>query len=291
MSSERAAIEKGLFEAFVASLVAAVETMAGAPPEAEWETSGEPAVSGALCWKQPLPPLEGCAWAVIPEAGSLAAGRHLLAGAGIEEAPGGERKAAYLEVLNQALSGLAQAATARLGREVTCADGAESSETPPPASWAAIRLTLGELPVTLAIGLEAGVIGPLLAARQKELEEAGPGAAAPASHAGETALAPLAAAAGGDGVTAAKGSKTFDLLLDVELPVCVSFGHAQVPLKDVLKLTTGSIVELDRAIVEPVDVVVNNRVIARGEVVVVEGNFGVRIQKVVSRNERLRSLQ
>lgn len=86
-------------------------------------------------------------------------------------------------------------------------------------------------------------------------------------------------------------TKTFDLLLDVELPVKVSFGRAQVALKDVLKLTTGSIVELNRAIVEPVDVVVNNCVIARGEVVVVEGNFGVRIQHVVSRGERLRSMQ
>jgi flagellar motor switch protein FliN len=86
-------------------------------------------------------------------------------------------------------------------------------------------------------------------------------------------------------------AKTFDLLLDVELPVSVSFGRAQVALKDVLKLTTGSIVELNRAIVEPVDVLVNNCVIARGEVVVVEGNFGVRIQHVVSRGERLRSVQ
>jgi flagellar motor switch protein FliN/FliY len=71
----------------------------------------------------------------------------------------------------------------------------------------------------------------------------------------------------------------------------VSFGHAHLPLKDVLKLTTGSIVELSRAVVEPVDVVVNNCVIAKGEVVVVEGNFGIRIQHVVSRSERLRTLQ
>ena len=85
-------------------------------------------------------------------------------------------------------------------------------------------------------------------------------------------------------------SKTFDLLLDVELPVSVSFGRAQVPLKDLIKLTTGSIVELNRSISEPVEVIVNNCVIARGEVVVVEGNFGVRIQQVVSRQERLRTL-
>ena len=64
-----------------------------------------------------------------------------------------------------------------------------------------------------------------------------------------------------------------------------------MPLKEVLKLTTGSIVELNRSIVEPVEVIVNNCVIARGEVVVVEGNFGVRIQQVVSRQERLRTLE
>ena len=85
-------------------------------------------------------------------------------------------------------------------------------------------------------------------------------------------------------------SRTFDLLLEVELPVSVSFGRAQLPLRDVLKLNSGSIVELNRTILEPVEIIVNNCVIARGEVVVVEGNYGVRIQEVISREERLRTL-
>ncbi len=83
---------------------------------------------------------------------------------------------------------------------------------------------------------------------------------------------------------------TIDLLLDVELPVSISFGRTQLPLKDVIKLSTGSIVELNRAVSEPVEVIVNNCVIARAEVVVVEGNFGIRIRQVVSRQERLRTL-
>jgi flagellar motor switch protein FliN/FliY len=82
----------------------------------------------------------------------------------------------------------------------------------------------------------------------------------------------------------------YDLLLDVELPVSVSFGRALVPLKEVLKLSSGSIVELNRAVTEPVEVIVNNCVIARGEVVVVEGNYGVRIQQIVSRQDRLRTV-
>jgi flagellar motor switch protein FliN/FliY len=75
-------------------------------------------------------------------------------------------------------------------------------------------------------------------------------------------------------------SKTLDLLLEVELPVSVSFGRTEIPFKDVVKLSTGSILEI----------IVNNCVIARGEVVVIEGNYGVRVTQVISRQERLRTL-
>ncbi len=84
-----------------------------------------------------------------------------------------------------------------------------------------------------------------------------------------------------------KNLETLDLLLDVELPVSVSFGKTQAPLQQVLKWTTGSIVELECMVNEPVEVVVNNCVIARGEVVVVDGNYGVRVREIVSRAQRL----
>jgi flagellar motor switch protein FliN len=76
-------------------------------------------------------------------------------------------------------------------------------------------------------------------------------------------------------------------ILDVELSITVSIGSTQLPLRDILKLTTGSVVELDRLITDPVDILVNKCIIARGEVVVIEGNYGVRILQVVSRSERL----
>ena len=88
----------------------------------------------------------------------------------------------------------------------------------------------------------------------------------------------------------ALNSRTIGLLLDVDLPVSISFGKTRLPMKEVLKLTTGSIVELDRDVNDPVEVLVNQRLIARGEVVVVEGNYGVKIQEIASRNERLRSI-
>jgi len=62
-------------------------------------------------------------------------------------------------------------------------------------------------------------------------------------------------------------------------------------MKDVLKLTTGSIVELNRSVNESVEVLVNHCLIARGEVVVVDGNYGVRIQQIASRNDRIRSIR
>jgi flagellar motor switch protein FliN/FliY len=83
------------------------------------------------------------------------------------------------------------------------------------------------------------------------------------------------------------GSGTFDLLLDVALPVAVSFGRAQLQIREVLKLNSGSIIELNRLVNEPVDVVVNDSVIARGEVVVVDGNYGVRITQIASREDRI----
>ena len=115
---------------------------------------------------------------------------------------------------------------------------------------------------------------------------------APASSSKAVAAAGNASGGGShnSAVAAQQDNRTMDLLLDVELPISVSFGRAHVPLKEVMKLTTGSIVELNRTISEPVDIIVNNCVIARGEVVVVEGNFGVRINEVISRQERLRTL-
>jgi len=81
-----------------------------------------------------------------------------------------------------------------------------------------------------------------------------------------------------------------DLLLDVELPIIVCFGESEMPLKDVLKLGPGSVIELDRSVNDPVTIVVNQKPIARGEVVMVDGNYGVRILEVESTAERIRSL-
>jgi flagellar motor switch protein FliN/FliY len=86
------------------------------------------------------------------------------------------------------------------------------------------------------------------------------------------------------------GNWNINLLLDVELPVSVSFGHAEMQLKDVLKLGTGSVIELDKSVNDPVTIIVNHKPIAKGEVVMVDGNYGVRILEVESTADRIRSL-
>ena len=82
-------------------------------------------------------------------------------------------------------------------------------------------------------------------------------------------------------------SNTLAVLLGESVRLSVVFGRTSLPLDKIVKLTEGSVLELRGSLRQPVEIVVNNRVIASGEVVVVEGNYGVRIHTVVSRQERL----
>ncbi|PZN13067.1 MAG: flagellar motor switch protein FliN [Bacillota bacterium] len=88
-----------------------------------------------------------------------------------------------------------------------------------------------------------------------------------------------------------QGGGTIDLLLDVPLQLTVELGQAQRTVREILELAPGTVVELDRLAGEPVDLLVNGRLIARGEVVVIDENFGIRITDIVSPGERLRRLR
>ena len=86
---------------------------------------------------------------------------------------------------------------------------------------------------------------------------------------------------------AAQPGYNIDLLLGVSLQVAVEIGRTTLPIRDVLALSPGSIIELDKLAGEKVDILINGRPIAQGEVVVVDENFGVRITDVVARQQRL----
>lgn len=82
-----------------------------------------------------------------------------------------------------------------------------------------------------------------------------------------------------------------DLILDVPLEISVVLGRAKKSIKDILELGVGSLVELDKLTEEPVEILVNGKKVALGEVVVIDENFGVRITSIVSSAERVKSLQ
>lgn len=76
-------------------------------------------------------------------------------------------------------------------------------------------------------------------------------------------------------------------LMDLELPLAVTLGRAVLPVEDILKLTSGSLIELDRSVGEYVDLMVQGTIVARGEIVSVKGNYGIRIKEIISRQDRL----
>lgn len=86
-------------------------------------------------------------------------------------------------------------------------------------------------------------------------------------------------------------SSARDLLLEIELDATLQFGTRELPLKDVLALSLGDVLELNRNVNEPVDLVVGDRIVARGEVVIVDGNFALLVTEVAEPQLRLESIR
>jgi flagellar motor switch protein FliN len=86
-------------------------------------------------------------------------------------------------------------------------------------------------------------------------------------------------------------AKNLEMLLDIPLQVTVQLGKTKRTVKEILELSSGSIIELDKLAGEPVDIHINDRLIAQGEVVVIDENFGVRVTDIISQSDRLRKLK
>jgi flagellar motor switch protein FliN/FliY len=100
-----------------------------------------------------------------------------------------------------------------------------------------------------------------------------------------------AAAAASTPAAAPPLSPGIELLLDVELEASLRFGCRELPLGEILDLGPGDVVQLDRHVADPVDLVVGDKIVARGEVVLVNGNFGLRITEVAAPKKRLESIR
>jgi flagellar motor switch protein FliN/FliY len=82
-----------------------------------------------------------------------------------------------------------------------------------------------------------------------------------------------------------------EMILDVHVSLSMEVGHTRIPIRNLLQLNQGSVVELDRAAGEPLDVYVNGTLVAHGEVVVINEKFGIRLTDVISPAERIRKLR
>ncbi|MBV8804950.1 MAG: flagellar motor switch protein FliN [Sinobacteraceae bacterium] len=87
------------------------------------------------------------------------------------------------------------------------------------------------------------------------------------------------------------GDVNLDVILDVPVTLSMEVGRTRIPIRNLLQLNQGSVVELDRAAGEPLDVFVNGTLVAHGEVVVVNEKFGIRLTDVISPAERIRKLK
>lgn len=203
---------------------------------------------------------------VLARSTALALGHRLLAAKGRASEHEHHAIHAMGHLMSQLATSLARRLSSRLNTPVESAESADSKDAPVSADEFAIAFASAENESHLLTVSPSTV---LIAALADAF-----------SSASTTALAPGSFPA----------PRNLDLLLDLEMPVSVSFGSTRLLLRDVATFAAGSIVELNRPVSEPVEIVVNNCSIARGEVVVVDGNFAVRIKQIISKQERLRSL-
>ncbi|MCX6591785.1 MAG: flagellar motor switch protein FliN [Acidobacteria bacterium] len=269
---------------FEEKLADVIDSMTGERPAIKAVESTEPLerLETSVAWWTPLSlgPEAGLA-TVFPIETWRAIGQSALVAVGIEDGDDDSIRGTFLEIQSQALTSVLWDLGQRAKVEITMESGRALEPTD---TFDFQRYQLGD-GSPFELGVSSALIDQVIALAYEADRPRDAKAAAAAAGNGLS----MSRSDSGDGM-GSSGASTLDLLLDVELPVSVSFGRAQVPLKDVLKLTSGSIVELNRTVAEPVEIIVNNCVIARGEVVVVEGNYGIRIQEIISRAERLRTL-
>jgi flagellar motor switch protein FliN/FliY len=240
-----------------------------------------------------LPPAgESDLWAMVTSSGALRGEMALrLTGATVlrlaqifmsepanAEAPlTDDHREAVIELLRQVSGVVSTTAKARWGEIQLRVERNPAAPSWPPAStfW----LQAGEAGPT-NMGVELGLSAALVAELRAEKGEAVKAGMAPAAAAPTAAdVSPLVGAAV-PSADPAQGTGAMDMLMDVHLAMTLRFGARILLLREVLELNPGAVVELDRKVQEPVDLLLDGRLVARGELVVIDGNYGLRVTDV-----------
>jgi flagellar motor switch protein FliN/FliY len=180
---------------------------------------------------------------------------------------GVDQKAGWGEILKEVADAAVGELLAKTGKKCRVAEFVEIAGESKVSR--AFQLKSGERSWTILVRDEVRV--PKTAAQPPAAAQSAPQASAPASP------PPLSAG--------------IDLLLDVELEAALRFGCKELPLGEILDLGPGDVVQLDRNVADPVDLIVADKIVARGEVVLVNGNFGLRVTEVATPRKRLESIR
>ena len=206
---------------------------------------------------------------------------------------GVDQKAGWAELLREVADAAAGELLAKTGRR--CQVKAFAPIAAESKLSRAFQLKAGDRTWLLQVNSEvrlAKAVKPAKAAESQDTAEVGP---APQGSHGSGASS--GRARGGDYSPASAPSHSsglspgLELLLDVELEASLRFGAREMPLAEILDLGPGDVVQLDRHINDPVDLIVGDKIVARGEVVLVNGNFGLRVTEIAEPQRRLESIR
>jgi len=239
----------------------AVEMFTGETPQLSAQTVpselSEPEIAARTWWKQVVQGESSFSiWAGATEPLWTALGE------------GAEAQSSFFEMLSQANSGTAAVLSAGFPAPLRCQDGVvEPPKLPLDVAVAQIKVVYR--------GSDAGVISLLVEKKGFAiLNPEEPAAAQVVSD--REAYSSISAS-----------PQMLSRLMDLQLPVSVLLGRATITIKDALKLMSGSVVELDRRVGDHVEIMVHGTIVAKGEIVSVKGNYGVRIKEVISRQDRI----
>jgi flagellar motor switch protein FliN/FliY len=201
----------------------------------------------------------------VPAASITAVARIFLGISGdSEQVPDAEAQEAVVELWRQVGGRAATAISGRWGQVQLHLDGAENPPSWPVSAEAWLKVSRNESEVaTIETQLSPAIVAALC-------QEANP-EAVPA----ESMTTPPPDSPDQSGVK-------LDLLMHADLAVTLRFGHRRMLLREILELNTGAVIELDRNVNDPVDLLLDGRIVARGEVVVLDGNFGLRVTELGS---------
>jgi flagellar motor switch protein FliN/FliY len=273
--------------------------IAGFPVTVEPSAEEEPAPQEGAQEKPPMcmvitasKALQGDMALLSPEAGALSLAQILVSDQLNAAIPfDNDRRDAYEEFVRQVLGQVASSLKQAAGGEVEVKPSGSELPSWSGANRVGIKISgekLQPIHLTLLVSselakslqLRPGVEDPHA---QTPSEPSAASSAAPAASKAEAAPPPQPELSGGRG-------SNMELLLEVRLDASIRFGQKRMLLRDILGLHPGTAVALDRQVQEPVELLVGGRVVAQGEVVIVDGNYGLRITEIVSPLQRIDSL-